>query len=78
MIDPQAQANRWIKNLYKEQNLQIIKLSDGNYLRTLENTIPSAPVLLENVEGVLIHIRTYSFETNNQARRSDRSEPWRL
>ena len=24
MIDPQAQANRWIKNLFKEQNLQIM------------------------------------------------------
>ncbi len=51
MIDPQAQANRWIKNLYKEQNLQIIKLNDSNYLRTLENAIRyGAPVLLENVE----------------------------
>jgi dynein heavy chain len=54
MIDPQGQANRWIKNLFKEQNLQIIKLSDANFLRTLENAIRyGAPVLLENVQETL-------------------------
>jgi dynein heavy chain len=49
MIDPQAQANKWIKNLEK-QNLRVIKLSDGDYLRTLENAIQFGnPVILENI-----------------------------
>lgn len=50
MIDPQGQANKWIKNMEKANNLAIIKLSDGNYVRVLENSIQfGTPVLLENV-----------------------------
>ncbi|GMH41668.1 hypothetical protein BSKO_09578 [Bryopsis sp. KO-2023] len=50
MIDPQTQANKWVKNMEKEHNLKVIKLTDGNYLRTLENAIQfGMPVLLENV-----------------------------
>jgi dynein heavy chain, axonemal len=50
MIDPQSQANKWIRNLEKANGLQVIKLSDQNYLRTLENAIQfGMPVLLENV-----------------------------
>lgn len=49
MIDPQGQANKWVKNLEKD-NLSIIKLSDGDYMRTLENCIQfGTPLLLENV-----------------------------
>ena len=39
MIDPQGQANKWIKNMEKENKLSVIKLSDSNYIRTLENSI---------------------------------------
>ncbi|KAK0049220.1 dynein heavy chain 3 axonemal-like isoform X1 [Biomphalaria pfeifferi] len=50
MIDPQGQANKWIKNMEKANKLNIIKLSDGNYMRTLENSIQfGTPILLENV-----------------------------
>lgn len=50
MVDPQGQANRWIRNTYAESNLQIIKLTEKDFLRTLENGIRyGAPVLLENV-----------------------------
>ncbi|XP_077979573.1 dynein axonemal heavy chain 3-like isoform X2 [Glandiceps talaboti] len=50
MIDPQGQANKWVKNLEKSNKLSIIKLSDANYVRTLENSIQFGnPVLLENV-----------------------------
>ncbi|XP_065655373.1 dynein axonemal heavy chain 7 isoform X2 [Hydra vulgaris] len=49
MIDPQGQANRWIKNMEKGR-LQVIKLTDADYIRTLENSIQFGnPVLLENV-----------------------------
>jgi len=54
MIDPQGQGNRWIKNLHKDDKLQIIKLSQPDFLRTLENAIRfGQPVLLENVEEEL-------------------------
>ena len=50
MIDPQGQANKWIRNMEKSHNLMVIKLTDANYLRSLENSIQfGTPVLLENV-----------------------------
>ena len=39
MIDPQGQANRWVKNMEKANSLHIIKLSDADFVRTLENCI---------------------------------------
>ncbi|KAJ3194173.1 Dynein heavy chain 3, axonemal [Irineochytrium annulatum] len=49
-IDPQGQANKWVKNMEKQNRLAIIKLSDGDYVRTLENAIQfGTPVLLENI-----------------------------
>ncbi|CAM9238748.1 unnamed protein product, partial [Choristocarpus tenellus] len=51
MIDPQGQANRWVRNMYADANLQVIKLTEKDFLRTLENGIRyGAAVLLENVE----------------------------
>lgn len=53
-IDPQGQANRWIRNMEKDNNLQVIKLSDADFVRTLENAIQFGyPVLLENVKEEL-------------------------
>ena len=34
-----GQANKWVKNMEKENKLSVIKLSDANYIRTLENSI---------------------------------------
>ncbi len=50
MIDPQGQANKWIKNMERSNKLAVIKLTDPNYARTLENCIQfGSPVLIENV-----------------------------
>lgn len=50
MIDPQNQANKWVKNMEKTNRLQVIKLSDANYLRVLETAIQlGLPVILENI-----------------------------
>ncbi|OMJ80715.1 hypothetical protein SteCoe_18966 [Stentor coeruleus] len=51
MIDPESQANKWIKKMEgKENTLLVIKLTDDNFLRHLENKITFGhPVLLENV-----------------------------
>ncbi|GFT27966.1 dynein heavy chain 7, axonemal, partial [Nephila pilipes] len=49
MIDPQGQASKWIKNMEKE-NLSVIRLTDPDLLRTLENSVQFGwPVLLEDV-----------------------------
>ena len=50
MIDPQGQANKWIKNMEKAAQLNIIRLTQADYMRVLENAIQfGQPVLLENV-----------------------------
>ncbi|XP_014203995.1 dynein heavy chain 7, axonemal [Copidosoma floridanum] len=50
MIDPQGQANKWVKNLEKRANVHVIRLTQPDYMRVLENAIQfGQPVLLENV-----------------------------
>jgi dynein heavy chain len=49
-IDPQGQANKWIKNTEKDNKLEVCKLSDETFMRTLENAVSfGQPVLIENV-----------------------------
>jgi len=51
MIDPQGQANKWIKNTEKDAGLDIIKLSEKDFLRTLSNGVRfGRAVLLENIQ----------------------------
>ena len=46
----QGQANKWIKSLEKEAGIDVIKLTDRDFLRSLENAIRfGKPCLLENV-----------------------------
>ncbi|XP_071052666.1 dynein axonemal heavy chain 7 [Onthophagus taurus] len=50
MIDPQGQANKWVKNMEKQNNLAMIRLNQSDYVRVLENAIQfGQPVLLENI-----------------------------
>jgi dynein heavy chain len=53
MIDPQMQANKWVKNKCaapKSAGLVTFKLSDGDFVRSLENAVQfGKPALLENV-----------------------------
>jgi dynein heavy chain len=50
MIDPQGQANKWIKNVELQNQMSVIKLSNSNYITTLQLAIEHGlPVLLENV-----------------------------
>lgn len=54
MIDPQEQANRWIRQMEEPNDLRIVKLTDGNFMRILESAIRlGKPVLLEEVEETL-------------------------
>ena len=50
MIDPQGQANKWVRNMEREKQMRVIKLSDSDFMRTLENAVQfGTPVLCENV-----------------------------
>ncbi|XP_063473624.1 dynein axonemal heavy chain 6 isoform X8 [Symphalangus syndactylus] len=54
MIDPQGQANHWIRNKESKSGLKIIKLTDSNFLQILENSIRlGLPVLLEELKETL-------------------------
>ena len=49
-----SQANRWVRAREAANGLKVIKLTDGNFLRTLENCIRiGMPVLLEELGEVL-------------------------
>merc|ERR1719163_1079050 len=49
-IDPQGQANKWIRNLGKEAGIKVLKFSEEKYLKFLEASISlGKPVLIENV-----------------------------
>ncbi|XP_011707083.1 PREDICTED: dynein heavy chain 1, axonemal-like, partial [Wasmannia auropunctata] len=53
-IDPQAQANKWIRNMYKPIGLSITKLTDKDLLRTIENCVQfGKPCLIENISTEL-------------------------
>ncbi|KAJ2954382.1 hypothetical protein O0L34_g2646 [Tuta absoluta] len=53
-IDPQEQANRWIKNMEREHGLVITKLTDAAFLRQLENCIRLGwPMLIEDLGETL-------------------------
>ena len=53
-IDPQGQANKWIKNMEADAGIATCKPSDKEFLRTLENAVRfGKPVVMENVlEGL--------------------------
>ncbi|BHF69813.1 Dynein heavy chain 1, axonemal [Sparganum proliferum] len=49
-VDPQGQANRWIKALEYDDGVEVLKFSDKEFLRTLENAIRfGKPCLFENI-----------------------------
>ncbi|CAM9165880.1 unnamed protein product [Chrysoparadoxa australica] len=50
MIDPQGQANKWIKKLHEEDDVSVTTMNDINLLRTLENCIRiGKPLLIEDI-----------------------------
>ncbi len=59
LIDPQGQANRYIRSMAKDpafatNGMDVVKLSDKNFLRTLENGVQFGRwVLLENIQETL-------------------------
>jgi dynein heavy chain, axonemal len=54
IIDPQNQANKFLKRFQKDNKLQVMKLTDGNFLKQLEGCISTGqPAMLENVEEIL-------------------------
>ncbi|XP_052747070.1 dynein axonemal heavy chain 12 [Bicyclus anynana] len=58
LVDPQGQANKWIKTMEKSNDLQVMKFTDGNYMKVIETCLEyGKPALidciLEDVEPPL-------------------------
>lgn len=50
LIDPQLQANKWIKEMEQKNHLRILQTSEENYLKTLQHCVSRGiPALIENV-----------------------------
>lgn len=50
LIDPQGQANKWIKSMEKHNELEVMRLSEATYMKKLERCLEfGMPALLENV-----------------------------
>jgi len=48
MIDPQGQANKWIKNMELNNSLSILRFSTPNYIKILEHAITNGkPVIIQ-------------------------------
>merc|ERR1719487_2709788 len=82
MIDPQMQANKWVKRSNGDK-LRVLRLN-MNYVRELENCIQFGnPVLLENIEEVLdaildpvLHKATFKQGTLTMVRVGDNTIEW--
>lgn len=54
VIDPQCQAQKWIKRMEQQNDLQIIDFGQTDYIKTLEMALQfGKPVLLQNVMETL-------------------------
>ena len=54
IIDPQGQANSWIKKMEAENSIRAIRLTDSKYSQYLINAIRlGQPILLENIDESL-------------------------
>jgi dynein heavy chain len=53
-IDPQQQANRWIKNMEKNNDLKVLKFGPLNFLRDITMAVRNGlPCLVEDVEETI-------------------------
>lgn len=54
IIDPQGQANKWIRNIEAENSVKVVKQTQNDFVRNIENSVSfGIPVLLENVPETL-------------------------
>lgn len=53
-IDPQSQANKWIRHMEKRSELEIIKVTDKNYMNIIEQAIEYGKILLTSLQNFFI------------------------
>lgn len=56
MIDPQGQANKWIKTMEMENSLNIIRFSSPNFITVLERAISRGrPVFDKQIYNIYVY-----------------------
>lgn len=58
-IDPQSQANKWIRHMEKRSELEIIKVTDKNYMNIIEQAIEYGKILLTSLQNFFYLYRFY-------------------
>ena len=46
LIDPQAQANKWLRGMLDQVGLRILRPTDSHFLRTIETSVRNGSALL--------------------------------
>lgn len=73
MIDPQLQANNWIRKTYEASNLKILKFSDPNFSNVMKGALQNGFVVLiqdvgETLDPSLNAVYGKSFHTDSDGR----------
>lgn len=50
MIDPQSQANKWIKNMEMDNSLSIVRFTTPNYTKILEHSISNGQPVITRLQ----------------------------
>ena len=83
-IDPQEQANKWIKNMYKNEDLRVITLTSDNWLRSVTDCVYNGkPLLIEDlheaidpsIDPILLH-QEFLDEDGSWKIKLDKEEPY--
>ncbi|XP_014851660.1 PREDICTED: dynein heavy chain 1, axonemal [Poecilia mexicana] len=82
-IDPQGQANRWIKNMERVNDLRVLRLSHSKFVQGIKNAIlDGKPCLVENVVEELdpaiepvLYLQTFEEEGKTVLRLGDSVVP---
>ena len=83
-IDPQEQANRWLKNMYKNEDLRIITFTSDNWLRSVTDCVYNGkPLLIEDlhenidpsIDPILLH-QEFLDEDGTWKIKLDKEEPY--
>lgn len=83
-IDPQMQANRWLKSMYKDEDMKMLKFTDDNWLRSVVTCIYNGtPLLIEDIketidpaiDPILLH-QEFIGEDGTKQIKLDKEEPY--
>lgn len=61
MIDPQSQANKWIKNMEMDNSLSVVRFTTPNYTKIIEHAITNGQPVKPYKQIIIIKITLIIF-----------------